>query len=281
MNCRCLAAFLAAALIAIFAAGLHAQNASPEDTLRQYIADLQKNPNDDALREKIIRHARTMSPAPKIPAEVDELVGQAKYVFKHAKQQRDYLDAIEAYKKVTNLAPWAGDYYYNLGVAQEQAGQAQEAIRSFNLYLMASPDAKDAREARERIGGLKYASEKTRKERQAAEAQARAEKEQRDAPKVFLNQLKSLYEGKTFRDNQCSHTATHKVCFDEVGAWPCGCNEAEMRGSNWYKAGNARIGVSFPDESTILFTAVGFGPRLRGKLTGSNVENITWEMPEP
>ncbi len=136
---------------------------SPQETLTQYISDLQKNPNDNALREKIIKHAQTMSSAPKIPAEVDELVGQAKYVFKHAKGQKDYLDAVDAYKKVLTIAPWIGDYYYNLGVAQEQAGQLEDAIKNFNLYLLASPDAKDAREVRERIGGLKYAAKKAEK----------------------------------------------------------------------------------------------------------------------
>src|SRR4030042_4725658 len=120
-----------------------AQAQPPQDILTQYTSALQKNPNDFALREKIIKHVQTISPAPRIPAEVDELVGQAKYVFKHAKAQKDYLDAIEAYKRVTTLAPWVGDYYFNLGVAQEQAGQPPEAIGSFNLYLMASPDAKD------------------------------------------------------------------------------------------------------------------------------------------
>jgi tetratricopeptide (TPR) repeat protein len=256
----------------------NAQAQSPQQTLNQYISDLQRNPNDNALREKIIKYVQSMSPVPKIPAEVDELVGQAKYVFKHAKSQKDYLDAVEAYKKVLTITPWIGDYYYNLGVAQEQAGQLEDAIKNFNLYLLALPDAKDAREVRERIGGLKYAKEKAGQEKQAVEARARAEREQREAPKRFLNQLKYLYEGKTFRMLNCSHTATYQVCFDEAGSWPCGCNEAEMSGANWYD-GKTRVGVSFPDDSTILFSNEWL--KLRGKITGTSVEDITWEMPEP
>jgi tetratricopeptide (TPR) repeat protein len=144
-----------------FATIIYAQN---QQTLNQYVSDLQKNPSDYALREKIIKHVQGMRPAPKTPEEVDELVGQAKYVFKHAKTQEDYLGAVDAYKKIVNITPWVGDYYFNLGVAQEQAGQPRDAINSFKLYLLASPDAKDAREVRERIGGLKYAAEKATKE---------------------------------------------------------------------------------------------------------------------
>ena len=39
-----------------------AQAQSPQQTLNQYVSDLQKNPNDYALREKIIRHVQTMKP---------------------------------------------------------------------------------------------------------------------------------------------------------------------------------------------------------------------------
>ncbi|MFH1075773.1 MAG: hypothetical protein V1753_02875 [Pseudomonadota bacterium] len=43
--------FIIGTFLASFSA--HAQSANPQDTLIQYISDLQKNPNDNALREKI------------------------------------------------------------------------------------------------------------------------------------------------------------------------------------------------------------------------------------
>jgi hypothetical protein len=49
-----------------------AQTASSQQTLDQYVADLQKNPDDTALREKIIKLAQTMNPAPAIPEEARE-----------------------------------------------------------------------------------------------------------------------------------------------------------------------------------------------------------------
>lgn len=185
MRNRSLAALLMFALTVVFESPVQAQTAKSSEVLNQYLSELQKAPEDSELREKIIRHVRTMKPAPALPAEVDELVGQAKYVFKHAKVQKDFLDAVEAYKKTVMLAPWVGDYYYNLGVAQEQAGQPQEAVKSFNLYLVAMPDAKDARDVRERIGALKYLAGKTVKE---SNTEAVAEKKQ-DSYEVWLANL--------------------------------------------------------------------------------------------
>jgi hypothetical protein len=45
----------------------YAQPQNPGELLKQYISDLQKNPDDFALREKIIKHVQTMKPAPEIP----------------------------------------------------------------------------------------------------------------------------------------------------------------------------------------------------------------------
>jgi hypothetical protein len=94
--------FIAATFFAIFP--VFGQSSTPQETLNEYIPDVQKNPNDYALREKIIKFVQTMNPAPVVPEAVDELIGQAKYVFKHAKEQKDYLDAVDAYKKVVNFA---------------------------------------------------------------------------------------------------------------------------------------------------------------------------------
>jgi len=141
-----------------------AQAGTPQETLSQYISDLQKNPDDNALREKIIKLAQEMKPVPKVPNEVDELVGKATYAVKNAKSEADFSDAVDAYQKVLLIAPWVPEYYYNLGAVQEKAGKFKEAVVSLELYLLAVPDAKDAKEVREHIGGLKYAARKATKE---------------------------------------------------------------------------------------------------------------------
>jgi len=145
------------ALIAVSVASL-AEVASPRETLKQYVAELQNNPNDQALREKIIKLARTMKPRPAVPEEVDELVGKALHRFKNSTSESDYAEAAEAFKQVLLAAPWVADYYFNLGAALEKAGKNNEAITNYRLYLTAKPEAADAREVRMHIGELKDAA---------------------------------------------------------------------------------------------------------------------------
>ena len=49
------------------------------------------------------------------------------------------------------------------------AGKLKEAKQSFELYLLAAPNAQDARDIRKRIAGLEYATEKAAREKTAAE----------------------------------------------------------------------------------------------------------------
>jgi tetratricopeptide (TPR) repeat protein len=134
-----------------------------QEILNQYISDLQKNPDDTAQREKIIKLAQTMKPAPAVPKEVIKHEGAAEYAFKNARSESDYLDSAREYEKALLLAPWLARDYFNCGMAYEKAGRFKEAITYFNFYLIAEPDAKDADVVLKRIGGLEYAAERTSK----------------------------------------------------------------------------------------------------------------------
>jgi tetratricopeptide (TPR) repeat protein len=151
-----------ATFLAFFSA--HAQLSNPQQTLNQYISDLQKNPNDYALREKIIKHVQTMTPKPAMSSEAEKYEGRAEYAIKNAKNEADFLDAAKEYDKALLLAPWVSSYYFNQAIAYEKAGKPKEAKRSFEFYLLAAPDAQDARDVRKRIAGLEYAAEKATKE---------------------------------------------------------------------------------------------------------------------
>jgi hypothetical protein len=152
-----------------------AQAQSPQQTLNQFVADLQKNPSDYALREKIIRHVQAMKPAPAVPFEAEKFEGRAEFAIKNAKTEADFLDAAKEYEKALLVAPWVPAYYFNQGIAFEKAGKLKEAKRSFEFYLLAAPRAQDAREVRKRIAGLEYAMEKAAKE---SSPRATAEKKQ-------------------------------------------------------------------------------------------------------
>ncbi len=54
------------------------------------VEQLQKTPADNALREKIIKLAAEIKPAPAVPEEAQRREGRAKFAFKSAKSNDDY-----------------------------------------------------------------------------------------------------------------------------------------------------------------------------------------------
>jgi tetratricopeptide (TPR) repeat protein len=164
-------------LLLISKASLAQQGSSPREQLKQYVADLQKNPDDRALREKIIRLVLTITPKPSVPPEALESEGAAEFAFKNAKSSANYADAARQYEKALLAAPWVAADYFNLGVAKEKADLPRNAIESFELYLMAAPEAEDATEVRKRIGGLKYGLVQQETEAAAERARRNAELE--------------------------------------------------------------------------------------------------------
>ena len=146
------------------------QAQSLQQTLNQYVADLQKSPNDYALREKIIKHVQAMKPAPAIPRDAERFMNRGAAAAKSAKGANDFKDAVVEFEKATLAAPWMANAYYNLGVAQDKAGMYSNAIRSLKLYLVAAPNAPDAKNVEKLIDEIEYRQEKVAKEpsRQAA-----------------------------------------------------------------------------------------------------------------
>jgi tetratricopeptide (TPR) repeat protein len=137
-----------------------AQSLSPQESLRQYIADLQKNPGDAAVREKIIKLVLALNLKPAISQDAVMHEGAAEYAIKHAKTTADFTDAAKEYEQALLAVPWSAQDYFNCGVAYEKAEQYDAAVRNFNLYLVAAPGAKDANDVLKRIGGLEYAAKK-------------------------------------------------------------------------------------------------------------------------
>jgi tetratricopeptide (TPR) repeat protein len=171
-----------------------AQATSPQETLNQYIADLRKNPNDYALREKIIKHVQTMKPAPAVPDEAKRHLVRGKAAFNGAKEARDFQDAADEFKKALLYAPWLAEGYYNLGVIQDKAGQYDDAMKNLKFYLIAAPKAPDTEKVKELVYEIEYRKEKAAKDKDAtarkaaedsrAQQEAAARKQQE-----FLNKI--------------------------------------------------------------------------------------------
>jgi len=190
------ASLLTLAFSFVFLSAAEAQ--SPQQTLNQYMADLQKNPNDYALREKIIRHVQAMKPAPGVSMEAEKFEGRAEFAIKNAKTEAHFLDAAKEYEKALLIAPWVPAYYFNQGIAFEKAGKLKEAKRSFEFYLLAAPNAQDARDVRKRIAGLEYAIEKLAKESSPA---AMTEKKRQEEG-AFLKKIDGARYRYHYSDNR-------------------------------------------------------------------------------
>ena len=81
---------------------------NPQAILNQYMSELQKNPDDYALREKIIRHVQTMKPAPAVPDEARRFMNRGMAAAEGAKTESDYRDAIQEFQKAVNSRALAG-----------------------------------------------------------------------------------------------------------------------------------------------------------------------------
>ncbi len=151
---------VSAILLALgLAAGSTLAAASPREELAQKVEQLKAKPSDNALREAIIKLAQSITPPPAVPEAAREQFVTGSAIAKAAKDASGQKLAIKKFGEALKTAPWWGDAYYNLAVAQELAGQFDAAIGSLKLYLLTNPNEKEAREAKDRIYALKGKAE--------------------------------------------------------------------------------------------------------------------------
>lgn len=152
---------------------------SSREQLQQLTIQLQQTPNDNILRERIIKLGTEIKPAPAIPEEAKRRMARGTAAFKSATSATGYQDAAKEYEQATLAAPWYGDAYYNLGVSQDKAGNFKAALRSLKLALLTSPDSEEMKAL---IYEVEYRDEKAN----SPEAQATREKE---AEQRFIDSL--------------------------------------------------------------------------------------------
>ena len=234
-------ALLAFMLISMPIPAVHAQ--TPQQTLNQYIADLQKNPNDYALREKIIRHVQTMRPAPVVPEEAKRHLVRGKAAFKGAKEARDFQDAADEFKKALLYAPWLAEGYYNLGVIQDKAGQYDDAMKNLKFYLIAAPKAPDAEKVKELVYEIEYRKEKAAKDKEAASRKAAEDQraQQEAAAKKqqeFLNRINGARYAHYFWANRSDTGArTQYVITLDVRGDTMTQGQGLANGQDWFSTG--------------------------------------------
>jgi tetratricopeptide (TPR) repeat protein len=201
---------------------------TPANELSQMVAQLQKTPTDNALREKIIKFVQTLNPVPSIPEEAERRMARGAAAFKSATLVADYQAAAKEFDQATLAAPWYGDAYFNLGLTQDKAVDYEAALRSLKLAQLASPDNKETKAL---IYEVEYRQEK------ANSAEARAAKE-KEAERRFITSL----EGAKF---DCHETR------DEYTAerWQIEINQGKIHGFNivtWSRLPNRPVGRRGP-----------------------------------
>lgn len=133
---------------------------NPRAALEQLTARLHKdnllnNPGDTVLtRRLIIKLASEIKPAPAIPEEARKQFVEGTAIVKAAKNPAQQALAAQSFTEALKVAPWWGDAYYNLGVAQELAEKYDEAEQAFNFYLLSNPGETEKREVQDRIYAL-------------------------------------------------------------------------------------------------------------------------------
>lgn len=161
MRISVLSAFLMFMLLSLVVPGFAAQKKSSAglNELKQDVNELKKNPGDKELREKIIRTAAGMKPLPAMPEDVERNMARGTSFARKALDSAGYQKAIVEFQAASNGAPWLALAYYNLGVVQEKAGLFNEAIESLKFYLLAAPNAKNARDVKNKIYALEADAE--------------------------------------------------------------------------------------------------------------------------
>lgn len=234
----------------VLASSVHAQ--SPREQLQQMVEQLQKAPNDNALRERIIKLGAELKPAPAIPEEAERRMVRGETAFKGATSVADYQEAAKEYEQATLAAPWYGDAYYNLGLVQDKAGDYKAALRSLNFALLTSPDNKEIKAL---IYQVEYRAEKEDKRARIEQAKHQAVLARTERLRDYYKVLKRLVDGKTFGNSvKCSM-----------------CTEAQAKGANWKSFSNRYVAygaVSIKEDADsrveISFVTNGDNPQYDG-----------------
>jgi len=187
----------------LLSSSVYAQTVSPQTTLNQYISDLQKNPSDYALREKIIKHVQETKPAPAIPEEARRYFIEGNALLKAAKAQKGYELAIDAYRQCLLTAPWWAEAYYNYSVALELANRFDEAVNVLKLYIATNPGEGESRKAQDKIYEIGAKKKLAAQEKEESSPQGVAAKKQNE----FEQWLKRL-DGARYqyeKPSDCGH----------------------------------------------------------------------------
>ncbi len=127
---------------------------NPRAMFAQLTEQIKNKPDDNSTRRLIVKLAAQLKPAPAIQEEARRHFVEGSTIVKAGKNPAEQALAVQSFNEALKIAPWWPDAWYNLAVAQELAGQFDDAEKSFTLYILSNPGETEQREAQDRIYAL-------------------------------------------------------------------------------------------------------------------------------
>lgn len=94
--------------------------AQSADSLASLVVQLQQKPEDDTLRQKVIRRAREMKPEPDMPNAALQHENNGYALFGNGNSPQHFFAAAREYEQALGLAPWVARLYLRLGEIYEK-----------------------------------------------------------------------------------------------------------------------------------------------------------------
>lgn len=249
---------------------------SPREQLKQMVQQLQKTPTDNSLREKIIKLATSIKPAPAIPEEAREPFVMGATVLKKASDPAGASKAVDLFTQALNIAPWFADAYYNRSIAREAAGQFEPAIDDLKLYLNFKLTGNERREAQDKIYALKADAQLASAKKAEQDKIARAEEAKRQAEQAkrdVITQIKNAVGNRTYELKIPSHSKSAQMA---------GVSDNELfHGGTYYMfefegKENAYYWKFYDDRVELWAYNNSDSPTYVGKSTGSDIKSMRW-----
>ncbi len=240
----------------------------------QMVEQLQKTPNDNTLREKIIILATSIKPAPVIPEEAREPFVMGATVLKKASDPAGATKSIDLFTQALNIAPWFADAYYNRAIAREAAGQFDSAIDDLKLYLGFKLTENERREAQDKMYALKAEAQLASAKKAEQDKIASAEQAKRQAEQTkrdVIVQIKNAVNGRNYDASILS--------YDQNLPW-AGMNANDFNGTYYVHAGGY-YGYfwKFLDDRVELWSTANNGFQhceVRGESWGPTISDMRW-----
>lgn len=133
---------------------------APKHSLDALVAQFQQSPEDQELRERVIKAALAQKAPPPIPEEAQRRMTRAQTFKDLAEKKEDFGQVAVELEEALKLAPWWAQAYYNLGLAREKGGEFAAARAAFANFLLSAPASEKVDEVRKRLIRLEVYEEK-------------------------------------------------------------------------------------------------------------------------